>query len=95
MCLACIAPLNTIKNSANHNVTRYDEIGFVIFGIGFLIEVFSDRQLAQYIYKKETAKKEGRKIARFCNEGLWRYSRHPNYFGEVVLWWGIWIMSLN
>ena len=29
----------------------------------------------------------------FCNEGMWYYSRHPNYFGELTLWWGLWLVA--
>merc|ERR1719183_1575607 len=32
---------------------------------------------------------------RFCDVGLWAYSRHPNYFGEILLWWGIWLVCIT
>jgi steroid 5-alpha reductase family enzyme len=44
--------------------------------------------LAQF--KKEPANK-----GRTMRYGLWKYTRHPNYFGEMTMWWGIWIMSVN
>lgn len=30
-----------------------------------------------------------------CTQGLWAYSRHPNYFGEAIVWWGIWILACS
>jgi steroid 5-alpha reductase family enzyme len=66
-----------------------------VFAIGFLIEVISDKQLVEFVDRKTKARAEGKEIERFYQGGLWKYSRHPNYFGEVLLWWGIWIMSLG
>lgn len=60
-------------------------IGLSVWFVGFFFEVVGDYQLDAYI--ADTNKKE-----RILKTGLWRYSRHPNYFGEVTMWWGIWLM---
>jgi steroid 5-alpha reductase family enzyme len=62
-----------------------DGIGFCIWLVGFLFEAIGDFQLLQF--KKNPANK-----GRVMNIGLWRYTRHPNYFGEVTLWWGIFLI---
>jgi steroid 5-alpha reductase family enzyme len=63
-------------------------IGLILFGIGFSFEVISDFQLSRFL-------KNGTKTGSIMTKGLWKYSRHPNYFGEIVLWWGLWIISLS
>jgi steroid 5-alpha reductase family enzyme len=93
--ICVIAACNTIKYSVNENVTIYDKIGLALFAFGFIFEVIADIQLNRYIAIKKLAAKEGRKVNRFLQSGLWRYTRHPNYFGETVLWWGIYCFSLN
>jgi len=70
-------------------LTFLDIIGAVIWALGFLIEVISDRQLANHLANPKPG------TGKFIKSGLWRYSRHPNYFGEAVLWWGIYIIALN
>ena len=65
-----------------------DLLGVLLFGLGFLFEAVGDWQLTRF--KKNPAHR-GQTI----EEGLWRYTRHPNYFGEAVLWWGIFIIGLG
>lgn len=62
-------------------------IGLIVFITGLAIESISDWQLAKFL---KTAKKNS-----VCDSGLWAYSRHPNYFGEVVLWYGIFLCTFN
>lgn len=57
--------------------------GFIIWLFGFIFELVSDAQL-----KSHVAVQAGELI----KTGLWKYSRHPNYFGELVQWWAIWLM---
>jgi steroid 5-alpha reductase family enzyme len=64
-----------------------DLLGTIVWLTGFLFEAISDWQLLQY--KKDPANK-----GKIITSGLWRYSRHPNYFGEVSLWWGIFLITL-
>jgi steroid 5-alpha reductase family enzyme len=62
-------------------------VGVVVWITGFTTEVVADRQKAAF--KRDPAN-EGR----FITSGLWAWSRHPNYFGEIVLWTGVAIMAL-
>jgi steroid 5-alpha reductase family enzyme len=58
----------------------------VVFGIGF--ETFADAQLARFKTKPANA-------GRVMDRGLWRYTRHPNYFGEFCIWWGFYVIALD
>ena len=60
--------------------------GLIVFLAGFLFETIADFQLAKF---KRSPDNKGKIIT----TGLWKYSRHPNYFGEALLWWGIFICS--
>ena len=57
-------------------------IGIILWLEGFIVEVVADNQKTKFKSKKEN---EGK----FIDEGLWRFSRHPNYYGEITLWLGI------
>ncbi|MDH3470184.1 MAG: DUF1295 domain-containing protein [Acidimicrobiia bacterium] len=61
--------------------------GIVVWVAGFALEVVADRQKSAF---KQDPANEGR----FITSGLWAWSRHPNYFGEIVLWTGIAVMAL-
>jgi len=63
-----------------------DVAGTVVFLIGFAIESLADLQLARF-------KADPSNRGRVLDAGLWRYSRHPNYFGEFVLWWGLYLVA--
>tara|TARA_B100000401_G_scaffold404551_1_gene318817 strand:- start:3699 stop:4238 length:540 start_codon:yes stop_codon:yes gene_type:complete len=62
-------------------------IGLGLWVFGFIFQVVADYQKTRF---KSNPKNEGN----FINEGLWKISRHPNYFGEIVLWTGIAIMAV-
>ena len=61
--------------------------GIAVWAIGMLIEVVADRQKSRF---KDDPDNDGR----FINVGLWAWSRHPNYFGEIVLWTGMAIVAV-
>ncbi|MFW6229423.1 MAG: DUF1295 domain-containing protein [Halanaerobium sp.] len=63
-------------------------IGVLVWLIGFGFEVIADWQLKKFIENRESK-------AEIMNSGLWKYSRHPNYFGEALLWWGIYLIALD
>jgi len=75
-----------IQNGERRNVpvgTR-DYIGWAVWSVGFLFEVVADMQKSIF---KANPLNEGK----FISSGLWSVSRHPNYFGEISLWFGIYI----
>lgn len=61
-------------------------VGGLIWLVGFLFESVGDLQLAKF--KMNPANR-----GRIITTGLWRYTRHPNYFGEAVQWWGVYLMA--
>jgi steroid 5-alpha reductase family enzyme len=65
-----------------------DLIGILVWSAGYFFEVVGDWQLKQFISKPENK-------GRLMKSGLWKYSRHPNYFGEATMWWGIFLMALS
>lgn len=63
-------------------------LGIAIWLIGFIFESLGDWQLQKF---KANPKNKGK----IMKTGLWRYTRHPNYFGESMMWWGIWILVIS
>lgn len=69
-----------------------DIVGVVVGLSGAIIEGIADEQLRAYTAKKQQAPDEAK--GGVCEVGLWRWSRHPNYFGECTFWVGLWIIAL-
>ena len=63
-------------------------IGLTVFAIGFTFESVGDAQLKAFL--RDPANK-----GKIMTGGLWRYTRHPNYFGEATIWWGIFLIALS
>lgn len=88
---AFITPVVAFTAIGSQNISGDIEImtllGLVIWLIGFCIEVIADRQKRKF--RKTTENK-----SRFISSGLWAWSRHPNYFGEIILWIGVLIIAL-
>ena len=84
ICSACA--LAGIANGIIVNSLFY--FGAFIFVLGFIVEIIADNQKTKF--RKDPANKD-----KFIDSGLWSYSRHPNYLGEITLWLGVSIMSLS
>lgn len=83
-----IQPVLIINKNSFLPLNFLDFLGVAIWLFGFWFETLADKQLSAFI-------KNPKNKGKILTSGLWRYSRHPNYFGEVVLWWGIWLFALN
>ncbi len=83
-----VTPVIIINTTSDASITALDVIGIAVWGIGFFFESVGDYQLDQFIRNPENRGK-------IMDRGLWRYTRHPNYFGEITMWWGIWIIALS
>jgi steroid 5-alpha reductase family enzyme len=77
-----------VNRSREKGLTFLDALGAAVWLAGFLFEAVGDYQLGQFKRKPESKGK-------IMTSGLWRYTRHPNYFGEAALWWGIWLAALS
>ena len=85
--LTIAAALAIITSAERKPIGWVAVIGIVIWVVGFTIEVLADRQ-------KSAFKQDPANSGRFITTGLWAWSRHPNYFGEIVLWIGMAIMAV-
>ena len=80
-------PVLVINMNPVSGLTLFDGVGLLIWIFGFSFEALADYQLKKFIQNPETSG--------IMQEGLWGWSRHPNYFGEVVQWLGIFLISLS
>mmetsp|Transcript_61404 Transcript_61404/g.85413 ORF Transcript_61404/g.85413 Transcript_61404/m.85413 type:complete len:310 (-) Transcript_61404:35-964(-) len=71
----------------NPDLGWLDYVGWTTWVIGFFSQLSSDFQ--KLLFRKDPANK-----LEICKRGLWSYSRHPNYFGEIMMWWGIFISTI-
>jgi steroid 5-alpha reductase family enzyme len=86
LCSMCALTAIASKNGVVQNSFFY--VGMFVFIFGFVVEMIADWQKS--IFRKNPENKN-----QFISHGLWSYSRHPNYFGEITLWLGISIMSFS
>lgn len=73
--------------AAPEPVSALDALGAAIVVFGLVFETVADAQLARF-------RASPLSVGQVMNSGLWRYSRHPNYFGECCVWWGFWVIAL-
>ena len=70
------------------HVSGVGYLGIAIFSVGFVFETLGDFQLTRF--KADPSNK-----GKVLNTGLWRYTRHPNYFGDAVAWWGLFTVAMG
>jgi steroid 5-alpha reductase family enzyme len=83
-----VMPVLLINKNAGSMLGIIDFVGVVVWLVGFYFESVGDAQLTRFIKNPENKGK-------LMQSGLWAYTRHPNYFGEVTQWWGLWIIALS
>jgi steroid 5-alpha reductase family enzyme len=86
MCLLCVITAISSDGGVSKGVVFY--LGLLIFIFGFTLEVAADNQKTKFRKNPENKNK-------FINSGLWGKSRHPNYLGELILWIGVAVMSVE
>ena len=82
-----VSPVLLINKSTGNDLGTLDMIGAAVWVLGFCFEAVGDAQLARFV-------KNPGNTGKLMRSGLWAYTRHPNYFGEVVQWWGVWLIAL-
>lgn len=81
-------PIIVVNASMQQGLTWLDFTGFMVWLLGICMEALADYQLKEYL-KIPTHR------GHIMQKGLWRYSRHPNYVGEMIIWWGMGIIAIQ
>lgn len=81
-------PISLAASQSYPMLSWLSVVGVLIWLVGFVVESVGDRQLRQFVSQPTNRGK-------VMDTGLWRYSRHPNYFGEMTQWWGIGVIGLQ
>lgn len=80
-------PLLAVARTAGGPMTVLDAVGSALLIAGAVTEAVADAQLTRF---RRTASSGD-----VLDAGLWRYSRHPNYFGDALFWWGVWLIAIG
>jgi steroid 5-alpha reductase family enzyme len=78
--------LQAERSAAPVALTLLDGFGILLFGIGFIFEAGGDWQLARF-------KADPNNRGKVMDRGLWRFTRHPNYFGDAAVWWSFFLFA--
>lgn len=81
-------PIMFYNTSTITTLNYINILGIIIWIKGYFFEVVGDYQLKKFI-------KDPNNKGKIMTSGLWKYTRHPNYFGESIMWWGIFLISIN
>ncbi len=81
-------PIVHSSTTVHQNLSLISYLGLVLWLTGFIFESIGDYQLAQF---KKNPKNKGK----IMTQGLWSYTRHPNYFGEACMWFGIFFIAIT
>ncbi len=88
MLVSSPAQLGILAAADGQEISVWAAAGIALYLVGIFFEWVGDWQLAKF--KADPANK-----GKVMNKGLWRYTRHPNYFGDACAWWGIWIVAAS
>lgn len=77
-----------VAMAGTRSLGALDVVGLALVAFGILFEAVGDAQMSRF--KADPANKGA-----VMDQGLWRYTRHPNYFGETCVWWGFWLVALG
>ena len=85
--LGCVPLAAVFAGSGSPGPGLLDAAGFVVTAGAIVVEAAADRQLRHFLHSPRVP-------GTTLDTGLWSLSRHPNYFGEVTFWWGLWLFGL-
>lgn len=88
LALVIMLPVIIVNSTTLTKLNTLDFLGIAVWLVGFGFEAVGDYQLSRFLANSANRGK-------LMSIGLWRYTRHPNYFGEVTLWWGIFLLALS
>jgi steroid 5-alpha reductase family enzyme len=86
--LIVVSPVFILHYDTGGKLGLLEIIGAAVWIIGYLFESIGDLQMMNF--KKDPANK-----GKIITSGVWKYTRHPNYFGESAMWWGIFLIVVN
>lgn len=88
LAIVVVSPALAVLQNKTAELTALVLLGAGLWLLGFLFEAVADNQLKEFLSHKK-AKDD------VIESGLWKYSRHPNYFGEITQWWAMFVMALG
>jgi steroid 5-alpha reductase family enzyme len=75
------------NREANGGIGVLGFAGLLVFMVGLYFETVADAQLQAFLAQEQRP--------RYLNTGVWKFSRHPNYFGTTTVWWGMWLVAMD
>ena len=81
-------PLYSLGAAGPETIGIVSWVGVAVFLVGLGFEAIGDRQLTAF--RRDPSTK-----GQVMDRGLWKYSRHPNYFGDATVWWGLWLVAVG